>query len=131
MPQTLALRGDNGRQTVASKIFDIDNGNGTTIDDAILLCSKSIRLLAAYVLYTTATAGTVAAATIQLGVAVAGSTVIAATALENAKAVGAKTDLTLLVRDIAAGTPLIARHTGIAATVAGEYRLVVEYEVNN
>ena len=77
--------------------------------------------------YTDATTGTVAAATIQLGVAVAGATVIAATALENSKGIGTSTALTLALTDIAANTPLIARHTGVATTAAGEYFLELEY----
>lgn len=122
-------RGDMRRQVVRSKQFNIDNGNGTTDDCCVLRHSQPIKLVAARVVYTDATTGTVAAATIQLGVAVAGATVIAATALENTKAVGTKTDLTLLLTTIAAGTPLIARHTGVATTAAGEYYLELEYIV--
>jgi hypothetical protein len=129
MPQTLVLRGENGRQKAVSAIFNADNGAGVTVDDAILRCQKPIKLLAVYALYTTETSGTIAAATIQLGVAVAGATIVAATALENTKGIGTVTSLTLLITDIAANTPLIARHTGVATTAAGEYRLVLEYEV--
>ncbi len=118
MPQTYNLRGEADRCSVASQIFNIDNGVSVTVDDAMLRHSKPIKLLAAYALYTGATTGTVAAATIGLGVVVAGATIIAATALEDAKAIGTKTALTLLITDIAADTPLIARHTGIAATAA-------------
>jgi len=131
MPETFKLRGDNGRQLVRSQLFNIDNGAAATIDEALLCHSRRVTLLSAYVLYSGATTGTVAAATVGLGVAVGGVTVAAATALENAKAIGSKTALTLLITQLPANTPLIVRHTGIAATAAGEYRLVVEYEVNN
>ena len=99
----------------------------TTDDCCVLRHSQPIRLKAARVVYTDATTGTVAAATIQLGVAVAGATVIAATALENSKGIGTSTALTLALTDIAANTPLIARHTGVATTAAGEYFLELEY----
>ena len=39
----------------------------------------------------------------------------------------ASTALTLALTDIAANTPLIARHTGVATTAAGEYFLELEY----
>lgn len=129
MSDLYVARGDMRRLVARSMLFNIDNGSSTTIDDTILRHSQPIRLRAARVVYSDATTGTVAAATIQLGVAVAGATVIAATALENTKAVGTTTALTLLLTDIAANTPLIARHTGIAATAAGQYYLEVEYTV--
>lgn len=122
-------RGSMTRRVARSKQFNIDNGSGTTDDCCVLRHSQPIRLRAARAVYTDATTGTVAAATIQLGVAVAGATVIAATALENSKAIGTATALTLLITDIAANTPLIARHTGIAATAAGEYFLELEYDL--
>lgn len=133
MGSTHVLRGDTGRQVAVSRVFDIDNGNGTTVDDAILLLSKPARILAAYVLYTTATTGTVAAATVQIGTAVAGAGVVAATNLANTKAVGTTTSLSIVsgADRLAANTPLIVRHTGVAATAAGEYRVLVEYEVLN
>lgn len=120
--------GENPRlNTVRSRLFNADNGNGTTVDDCILRPAGAITLKAARVVYTTETTGTIAAATIQLGVAVAGATVIAATALENSKAIGTTTALTLLLTAVAAGTPLIARHTGVASTAAGEYYLEVDF----
>jgi hypothetical protein len=128
---TYTPRGTNPRLKIARSMrFDIDNGAGTTVDDTIMRHSQPITITAARVVYTDATTGTVAAATIQLGVAVGGATLVAATALENAKAVGVKTALTVLVAAVAADTPIIARHTGIAATAAGQYYLEIEYYVN-
>lgn len=126
-------RGDGRRQLAKSRIFDIDNGSGTVANDAFLYCSQAIQILAARVLYTTATAGTVAAATISLGTTVAGVELVAATALVNSKTVGAITALTLTAAAarVAAGTMITASHTGIAATAAGEYYVVIEYVVLN
>jgi hypothetical protein len=133
MPNSLeVLRGAAPRTHVAmSRIFDIDNGNGTTVDDAFLLHPYAITIISAYVLYTTATAGTVAAATVKVGTAVDGAQIVAATALANSKAVGTTTALTIVSGAVAANTMVVARHTGIAATVAGEYRVVVEYRVDD
>lgn len=126
------LAGEVARTHIAhSKIFDIDNGSGTTVDDAFLLLPYAITIRSAYVLYTTATAGTVAAGTVQLGTAVGGEQLVAATALVNSKAVGTTTALTLVTGAVAANTMITARHTGIAATAAGEYRLVITYSMDD
>lgn len=116
---------------VMSRIFDIDNGAATTIDDALLIHPYPITITSAKVLYTTATTGTVAAATIQIGTAVAGEQIVAATALANTKAVGTTTALTIVSGAVPANTMVVARHTGIAATAAGEYRVVLEYSVDD
>ena len=116
--------------TVKSQIFDIDNGAGATIDETILCPAQAITLRAARIVYDDATTGTVAAATAQIGVAVAGATVVAATALENTKAVGTTTAMTLLISAVAAGTPLIVRHTGIASTAAGRYHVELDYTID-
>lgn len=131
MSDTYIARGEGKRQIAVTQIFNIDNGAGTTVDDAMLYCAQPISIKAARVLYTGATTGTVAAATIGLGTAVAGVELIAATALENTKAVGTVTALTLKAAAafVAAGTMIVARHTGVATTAAGEYRLLIEYVV--
>lgn len=114
-------------KTVASQIFNIDNGNGTTIDDAVIQFARAVRLVRAYILYTTATAGTVAAANVTVGTAVDGEEIVAATAYENSKAVGTTTSLTLVTTYLAPGSVIHVRHTGIASTVAGEARVVFDY----
>ena len=88
-----------------SESFNLDNGAGTTVD-RVPCAPRSRLLLKARVVYEDATTGTVAAGSIQLGVAVGGATVIAATNYENTKAVGSATDLTLLLTNVAADTPL-------------------------
>lgn len=117
------------RKIICSESFNLDNGNGTTIDRVLMRHSKALELYAARVVYEDATTGTVAAGTIQLGVAVGGATVIAATAYENTKAVGTSTALTLLITSIAADQPLFVRHTGVASTQAGQAHLELEYAV--
>jgi hypothetical protein len=126
-------RGDGRRQTAATRVFDIDNGSGTVINDAFLYCTQAISIKSAKALYTGATTGTVAAATVSLGTTVAGVELVAATALENTKTVGTTTALTLTAAAarVAAGTMITASHTGVAATAAGEYRVVIEYVVLN
>ena len=131
MSDTYIPRGGGRTQVVQSQLFNIDNGAGATIDDTILYLSQSINIKAARAVYSTATTGTVAAATVGIGTAVAGVELVAATALENTKAVGTVTALVLKAAAsfVAANTPIIVRHTGIAATAAGEYRVILEYVV--
>jgi hypothetical protein len=129
MTDLLIPRGDARRQIVQTQLFNIDNGAGVTIDDVVLYCSQPISIKAARVVYSGATTGTVAAATVGIGTAVAGVELVAATALENTKAVGTVTALTLkaAAASVAANTPIIVRHTGIAVTAAGEYRVIIEF----
>ena len=119
------------RKIVCSESFNLDNGAATTIDRVLMRNSKALKLYAARIVYEDATTGTVAAGTIQLGLTVGGATLIAATAYENSKAVGAATTLTLLITDVAADTPLFVRHTGVAATQAGQAHLELEYAVKD
>jgi hypothetical protein len=131
MSELYIPRGAGKRQVAVTQIFNIDNGAGTVINDAFLMVSQPISIKSAKVLYTTATTGTVAAATISLGTTVAGVELVAATALENTKTVGTTTALTLTAAaaKVAANTMITASHTGVATTAAGEYRVVVEYEI--
>jgi hypothetical protein len=129
---THILRGQAARTHIAvSRIFDIDNGDGTTVDDALLIHPYAITIVSARVLYTTATTGTVAAATVQVGTTVDGEQIVAATALANTKAVGTTTSLTIVSGAVPANTMVTVRHTGIAATAAGEYRVILEYTVDD
>lgn len=120
-------RGDQRIQWFRSKTFNIDNGSGTTDDDVIFSDLDKdayvVHVRAVYV-EATDTAGA-ASANFKLGVAAGGATVVAATALEVSKAVGAATSGTVLAGLVPAGGALFARHTGIAATEAGQYYLQV------
>lgn len=131
MSDLMIPRGDMRRQVVQSQLFNIDNGSGVTIDDVVLYVSQPISIKAARVVYSGATTGTVAAATVGIGTAVAGVELVAATALENTKTVGTVTALTLkaAAERVAANTMIVVRHTGIAVTQAGEYRVLLEFVV--
>lgn len=110
-----------------SRLFDLDNGAGATLDDVILRPDVPITITAARIVYSDATSGTVAAGNAKIGTTVGGAEIVAATAYENAKAVGTKTDMTIVSGAVAAGTPVIARHTGVAVTQAGQVYVEIEY----
>ena len=132
MPVEPLYKSPNAKYKVArSQNFDIDNGAGTTKDDCILRHSKAVKLYSARIVYTGATTGTVAAGTAQSGTTVGGTEIVAATAYENSKAVGVKTALTLVITDVAADTAIVVRHTGVAATQAGEAYVEIEYAVKD
>lgn len=123
---------DNGPGLVQAKTmrFDLDNGAGTTIDDVVLRPDVAITITAARIVYTDATTGTVAAGNAKIGTTVGGAEIVAATAYENAKTIGTKTDMTIVAGAVAAGTPVIVRHTGVAATQAGQAYVEIEYRQN-
>jgi hypothetical protein len=114
------------------EIFNIDNGGGTTADQIILVPVVPITIVAARVVYTEATgASGAASATVQLGTTIGGVDIVAATALEVSKDIGAVTELTIANGAVAADELVAVRHTGVAATVAGEYFVQIEYKVND
>ena len=117
-------------QVLKSRNFNIDNGAGTTVDDAISVGSKPINLQKAYIVYTTETAGTVAAANVTIGTTVGGTDIAAATAYANSSTVGTTTAITLVKTHIPANTMIDVRHTGSAATALGEAYVVIEYTVD-
>lgn len=110
--------------------FDIDNGAGTTVDDILIRPDVAITITAARAIYTDATTGTVAAGNFRIGTTVGGSEIVASTAYENAKAIGTKTDGTIVAGAVPAGTAVIVRHTGVAATAAGQAYVEIEYRQN-
>jgi hypothetical protein len=52
---------------------------------------------------------------------------VAATAYENTKAVGTTTAMTIVAGAVTAGRRVYCRHTGIAATAAGQAYVEIEY----
>jgi len=128
MAKTHISRGDDRSKFAVSEEINIDNGSGTTADYLLLVSDKAIYIESARVIYTEATdtAG-VASATVALGVTAGGATIVAATALAVSKAVGAYTSLVLASNIVPANSMLIARHTGIAVTEAGKYKVQVRY----
>lgn len=131
--QSRYVRGyDTGPGLVQAKSmrFDLDNGAGTTVDDAILRPDVAITITAARIVYTDATTGTVAGGNARIGTTVGGSEIVASTAYGNAAAIGSKTDMTIVAGAVTAGTPVIVRHTGVAATQAGQAYVEIEYRQN-
>ena len=131
MSDTYIPRGAGRRNVATSVWFNLDNGAGTTIDDVILRHTQAIKIEAARIVYVDATTGTVAGGTAQIGTTVGGAEIVAATNYENTKAVGVSTAMTLTAAAarVAAGTPIIVRHTGVAVTQAGQSRVEIEYVV--
>lgn len=132
--QNAFVRGMNTGPILAqakSMRFDLDNGAGTTVDDVILRPATAITITAARIVYTDATTGTVAAGNAKIGTTVGGAEIVAATAYGNAAAVGTVTAMTIVSGAVAANTPVIVRHTGVAVTQAGQAYVEVEYQQNN
>lgn len=128
---TYVLRGDQKFHTFRSKTFNIDNGSGTADDDVIfadLPFDVYIEQVKAVYVEATDTAGA-ENANFKLGTTAGGNGVVAATALEVSKAVGASTSATLASNRINAGTDLFARHTGVATTQPGQYYIQVVYRI--
>lgn len=102
--------------------YNIDNGSGTTLDYQIGNFPFDCYLQDVRAIYSEATdtAGA-ASANFKLGVAAGGDTLVAATALEVAKAIGATTSATIAVDYLPANTTLWVRHTGVASTEVGQY----------
>lgn len=123
---------DTGPSLVIAKTmrFDLDNGAGTTIDDVVLVPSVAITITAARIVYTDATTGTVAAGNAKIGTTVGGGEIVAATAYENAKTVGTTTAMTIVAGAVPAAGIVCVRHTGVAATQAGQAYVEIEYRQN-
>lgn len=128
----MAIKASIRNFATTREVFNIDNGSGTTSDQIILVPSVAITIKAARAIYTTATDTAGAAdATVSIGTTVGGVDIVAATALEVSKAIGAVTALTIADGAVAAGELVAVRHTGIAATEAGEYVVQIEYTVDD
>jgi hypothetical protein len=102
--------------------FNIDNGAGTTVD--VQLCNFPfdawVTDVRAVYSEATDTAGA-ASANFKLGVSAGDASIVAATALTAAKAIGGTTVATVLGVMLPANTTLWVRHTGVASTEVGEY----------
>lgn len=102
--------------------FNIDNGAGTTADYQLCNLQFDAYVVSVRAIYSEATdtAGA-ASANFKLGTSAGGATIVAATALEAAKAIGATTSGTVLADYLPANTTLWVRHTGVATTEVGQY----------
>jgi hypothetical protein len=106
--------------------FNVDNGSGTTQDYQLCNLPFECQVLDVRAIYSEATDTTGAAsANFKLGVAAAGDTIVAATALAAAKAIGATTPATIVSDVLPKDTTLWVRHTGVAATEVGQYYVQV------
>lgn len=121
-------RGNQRVRVLKSVTFNIDNGAGTTIDDVLLNVPYDCYITDVRAVYTEATdtAGA-ASANFKLGVSAGGATLVAATALTAAKAIGGTTVAAITLDYLPANTTLWVRHTGVASTEVGQYYVQVSY----
>jgi hypothetical protein len=131
MSDTYIPRGAGKRHIAKTVWFNLDNGSGTTVDDVLLYSAQPISIKAARIVYVDATAGTVAAGNAKIGTTVGGAELVAATAYTDSATVGSVTAMTLKAAAalVAANTMVTVRHTGVAATAAGQAYVEIEYEV--
>jgi hypothetical protein len=109
--------------------FNVDNGAGTTADDASVgPFPFDCYIVDARAVYTEATdtAGA-ASANWKTGITAGGATLVAATALEISKAIGGYTAGVPLAVLVPANTTIFTRHTGVATTEVGQY--FVQYTI--
>lgn len=125
-----SITGKAVRNSARSVWFNLDNGNGTTIDDVLLKPTSAITITAARIIYVDATAGTVAAGNAKIGTTLGGAEIVAATAYTDGATVGATTAMTIVAGAVAAGGSVFVRHTGVAATAAGQAVVEIEYTVD-
>ena len=115
------------RILVKSAQFNLDNGNGTTVDEVLVNSGiLPIRLVRVYALYNEA-CGTVAAGTFAVGIAAGGATLVAATNYVNSAAIGDVTEATIVKDGIPKNTTIWVRHTGVGATQAGTAAVCLEF----
>lgn len=121
-------RGNQRVRNAKSVTFNIDNGAGTTVDDVLFNFPYDVYLTDVRAIYTEATdtAGA-ASANFKLGVSAGGATLVAATALTAAKAIGGTTVATIVLDYVPANTTCWVRHTGVASTEVGQYYVQVSY----
>ena len=113
-----------------SKEYDVDNGAGTTDDDVLIAPSVPCKIVDIRAVYTVATdsAGS-GSANFKVGSAAGGAQHCAATSLVVSKSAGTYTSATIVSGDVAANGAIHIRHTGVAATEAGKYRVQIMLEV--
>jgi hypothetical protein len=124
-----SITGSQATQRARSVWFNLDNGSGTTIDDVLMKATAAITITAARIIYVDATSGTVAAGNVAVGTTLGAHDIVAVTAYENTKSVGTETALAIAAGAVAAGGAVFVRHTGVAATAAGQVVIEIEYTV--
>jgi len=115
-------------QWAVSKVFNIDNGNGTTADD-VFSFPGPIQVVHVRIVYTEASDSSMVPGTFKVGTAVGGAQIVAATSQEESKSVGTYTEGTIVAGAgyIPANGILAIRHTGVATTQLGEYKVLIGY----
>ena len=61
---------------------------------------------------------------------VGGAEIVAATAYANTATVGTSTAMTLVAPNVPAGSMVSVRHTGVAATAAGQAYVQIEFTID-
>lgn len=128
---TYIARGNQRYKILKTQTFDVDNGSGTTVDDVLFAnLPYDIYLKSVQAVYAvgTDTAGA-EDATFKVGITAGGATIVAATNIEDSKAVGSYTAGSILIHKISKGSSLFVRHTGVASTQPGSYYVEVIYRV--
>jgi hypothetical protein len=115
---------------VRGQTWDIDVGAGT-YDEVILRPAEAMTLIAARIVYEDVQSGACTDASVALGTAAGGTQIATAVNLEASKAVGTITEVEMQSTALPADTPLCARWTLLAATVAGKCHLEVEYKIDD
>jgi hypothetical protein len=129
---TYIPRGNAVLNAITTQVFNIDNGSGTTVDEEVLCLPYPIEIMHARMIYHEATDTTgVATANCKIGTTAGGAEIVAATSCEVSKAIGSYTAMTLVATHVAANGTVYVRHTGRAATEAGQYRVQILYRVKN
>ena len=128
MTRAYVNRGKDKTNIVKSQIFNYDAGAGASIDECVLLSPRAVKLLSANMVEDLETGGTLTSTAVMLGTTVAGVDIVASVVLYSALPVGSKQPLTLLKTIIPPNTMICIRLTAIAATVAGQGHLQLEYQ---
>lgn len=114
-------------RTAKTSVQDIDTIGAANYDEVILVPSTGIKITEVRIVYDKEQSGTVAGGSVKVGTTAGGEQIVAATALENAKAVGYCKVCTLVAGTVAADTPIFVRITGVAATQAGAVHVEMDY----
>jgi len=116
-------------RTVKTSVQDIDTIGAANYDEVILVPSTDIEITEVRIVYDKEQSGTVAGGSVKVGTTAGGEQIVAATALEDTKAVG-YCKVCTLVEDtvaVAVSTPIFVRIAGVAAIQAGAVHVEMDY----
>jgi hypothetical protein len=128
MTRAYVNRGKDKTNLVKSQIFNYDAGAAASIDECVLISPRSVKLLSANMVEDLETGGTLTGTAVMLGTTGAGVDIVASVVITSTQAIGTRQALTLLKTIIPPNTPIFIRFTAIAATVAGQGHLQLEYQ---